>query len=149
MINTRITPYPNDAPNENTQSEAEFNTNAISQAAHYRVVLAQYNQMAVETNALAVEVNAKVSQAEIAASQSAISASSAASSASSANNSRANAENSATTAQGIVNGLDGLQYALSQIGIGFAGLSDAELIINYADPITNVSLTNGELSITY
>ena len=148
-INQTISPFPNDAPNRTTQTPVVFSANASSQSVHLRTVQTQLNTFGSQANALRADVNARAVSANSAATNAAGSASSAASSASAANSSRVNAENSATTSQGIVNGLDSLQYALSQIGIGFAGLTDGDLFINYANPITNVSLTNGELSITY
>ena len=148
-IDQTISPFPNDAPNRATQTPVVFSANASSQSIHLRTVQNQLNTFGSQANDLRSEVNNFRNAASQSASSAASSASSAASSASAANSSRVNAENSASTAQGIVNGLDSLQYALSQIGIGFAGLTDGDLVINYANPITNVSLTNGELSITY
>lgn len=114
------------------------------------------NTVSGQMNATALEVNSLKVQTESLRNQTTTSATSASNSAVASANSASNSATSATlasnhvaSAQSIVEGLDGTQYALSQIGLGFAGLVDGDLIVNYANPIASVSLSDGEISITF
>jgi hypothetical protein len=103
------------------------------------------NQAAASANNAATSAN----QASTSAGSAATSATASANSASASASSATQASNHVASAQGIVNALGDTQYALSQIGLGFAGLVDGDLIVNYADPITDVTMSNGEISITF
>ena len=70
-------------------------------------------------------------------------------SADSASNSALSASNSATDAQSIASALGETQYAITQMGITLSYINDGDLIMNYASPITNITMTDGDITITY
>lgn len=155
-ITQTITPFSGDAPNSNDQTEVVFDNNANLFAEDIIGLVPEINTWASQANATQVEINNLKSQTETLRNQATTSAGSAATSATASANSASASASSATqasnhvaSAQGIVNALGDTQYALAQIGLGFAGLVDGDLIVNYANPITNVTLSNGEISISY
>jgi hypothetical protein len=155
-ISQVITPFSGDAPNSNDQTEVVFDNNANAFAEDILNLAPELNTWASQANATKTEINNIKSQTEALRNQASTSASSAATSATASANSASASASSATqasnhvaSAQGIVNALGDTQYALSQVGLGFAGLVDGDLIVNYANPITNVTMSNGEISITF
>lgn len=155
-ITQNITPFSGDAPNSDNQTEVVFDNNANLFADDIVGLVPELNTWASQANATKTEINNLKSQTEVLRNQATTSAGSAATSATASATSASVSASSATqasnhvaSAQGIVSALGDTQYALAQIGLGFAGLVDGDLIVNYANPITNVAMSNGEISITF
>lgn len=133
-----IAPFSSPAPNSNTQTEAEFDANANEFAARLVGLVPELNSWAGQANGVTGAINDLATLIEENAEAAGITQDYA-----------QQAANSAVDAQNVVTGLEQTQQALGQIGIGFAAVQDGDLLITYASPIIDVTMTNGELSITF
>jgi len=151
--------FPTDweAPQRGESQEA-FSTKAnIAWAKLRDPLIPNLNTFAGQANALRVEVNSRKLQTEQLRNAAALEATNAATQATaagqlalSAQGHSIQAQQSAANATNAVNAVSDTAYALTQIGINLSYITDGELIMQYASPITNITRNaNGEVIITY